>query len=95
MDKSEMSDAIEAAVAKSVPAAVEDGVRRALLTIGIDISEPNAILESQKDFQHLRAFRQSTDAIKRHSLLAMAAITVSGVAGAIWLAIKSAPKINS
>jgi len=86
-----MAEVIKAAVALHVPAAVEDGVKRAMLTIGIDISEPNAVLESQKDFQHLRSFRQSTDAVKRHSILAMITIMVSGIAGAIWLAIRSAP----
>ena len=57
-----------------------------LTALGIDMDEP---FEMQRDFQHLRRWRISTEAVKRQGLLALTGIFVSGLVAAIWLAITS------
>lgn len=66
-------------------AIVRATVQETLLALGIDMSEP---LEAQKDFQHLRAWRESVDTIKRQGLVAAVGVIVTGLIGAILLSFK-------
>ena len=45
----------------------EAAVKRTFLTLGIDISDPEAVIKVQSDFQRLRSWRESTEAVARHS----------------------------
>ena len=65
--------------------AVEDGVDNALTRLGVDASNP---LEMQKDFQHLREWRQATNAVKKRGILTVVAILVTGACAALWMGIK-------
>lgn len=60
-------------------------VKETLLALGIDTDEP---LEAQKDFQHLRAWRQSSDTVKSQGLVAAVGILVTGILGLVWIALK-------
>ncbi len=42
----------------------------------------------QRDFSHVRAWRESTEAIKRKGFLAIVGVIVTGIAGALWLGIR-------
>ncbi len=77
------SSEIEHIAAESAKAAV----RETLLVMGVDVSDPKSIQEMQRDFAHVRVWRQSVDTVKRQSLIAAVGILVSGIAGAIWMAI--------
>lgn len=57
-----------------------------LIRMGIDVSDP---IEMQKDFQHLRDWRTSTESIKKKSVLTLVGILITGMAGALWLGFKS------
>lgn len=79
-------------------------VREILVTLGIDTSDPIAIqkdmaalreireLVADKDFQsdmaHVRAWRESMEAAKSRSFLAIIALITTGAAGALWIGFK-------
>lgn len=65
---------------------VSSTVKDTLLGLGIDNSDP---IEMQKDFQHLREWRESTDAAKRKGVLVVVTIIISSVLGAIAMGVKS------
>jgi hypothetical protein len=64
---------------------VAETVKETLTRIGIEADDP---LEAQKDFQHLRSWRTSTETIKRQGLLTSVGIVTAGIIGLIWMAIK-------
>lgn len=68
-----------------VAAIVEKAVQQTLLTMGIDTSDP---AEMQRDFQHLRAWRESVETVKRQGLITAVGVIVTGVIGGIVLWIK-------
>lgn len=64
---------------------VAETVEQTLTRIGIEADDP---FETQKDFQHLRSWRTSTETVKRQGLLTAVGIITAGVIGIIWMAIK-------
>ena len=56
-------------------------VSETLLKMGVNTDDP---IEAQKDFQHLRSWRQSTEAVKRQSMLAAIGIVTAGMLALIW-----------
>lgn len=64
---------------------VAQSVTETLMRLGIEADDP---LEAQKDFQHLRSWRTSTEAIKRQSFVTATVVIVTGALGLLWLAIK-------
>ena len=68
-----------------IRAIVKATVEETLITLGVDITEP---IEVQADFRHLRAWRQSSDTIKRQGLMTAVGVLVIGLLGLIWAAIK-------
>lgn len=65
---------------------VAQTVEETLLRMGMDAANP---MEAQKDFQHLRNWRQSTDAIKRQSMLAAIGVVTAGILALIWNVIRN------
>lgn len=79
-------------------------VHEILVTLGIDTTNPIAIqkdmaalreireLVADKDFQadmaHVRAWRESMEAAKSRSFLAIIALITTGTAGALWIGFK-------
>ena len=61
-------------------------VHDTLTILGIEHKEP---LEMQKDFQHLREWRQSSDAIKRKGVMTLVGIAVAAICGAIMVGVKA------
>lgn len=64
---------------------IREAVREAFLMLGMKVDDP---IEAQKDFQHLREWRSTTESIKTKSLIAFVGILVSGFSAAVWLGIK-------
>lgn len=65
---------------------VREAVHETLITMGVDPKNP---VEMQRDFQHLREWRNTTGALKRHGLLVLLGIFVAGTVAAIWLGFQS------
>lgn len=63
-------------------------VNEMLLGLGVDATDPDAIIKMQADFAHLRAWRESTELVKRKGLTAAVTVMVTGFLGLIWLALK-------
>jgi len=64
---------------------LEEAVSDALTRIGIDAQNP---LEMQKDFQHLREWREATTALQKKGMLTLVAILVTGASAAMWIGFK-------
>lgn len=58
-------------------------VTKLFLALGANMSDPAEITKIQKDLAHLRAWRESTEAIQKRGLLTV--VTVVVTAGAGWL----------
>ena len=65
---------------------IKETVRQTFITLGVDISNP---IELQKDFAHLRSWRESTREIKKNGVFALIGIVVTGGAGLLWTALKT------
>lgn len=66
-------------------------VHEMMLTMGVDASKPAGLIEMQKDFQSLREWRNSMDAIRRHGLLTAIGVIVVGILGLIWMSFGKQP----
>ena len=65
---------------------IRETVHETLIGMGIDATNP---IELQQDFQHLRDWRRSTQAVKRKGLLTVVGMAVAGLAALVWLALTS------
>lgn len=65
-------------------AAAREAVREMLLTLGIDASNPEAIIEAQKDFRAIRTWRQSSEAVQRQGILIAVGVLVVGFLGMMY-----------
>ena len=66
-------------------------VHEMMLTMGVDASKPEGLIEMQKDFQSLREWRNSMDAVRRHGLLTAIGVIVVGILGLIWMSFGKQP----
>ena len=66
-------------------ALIREAVRETFLMLGLKVDDP---IEVQKDFQHLREWRSTTERVKAKGMLAIVSVVVSGLAAAIWLGLK-------
>jgi len=64
---------------------IRETVRESFLMLGVKLDDP---IEVQKDFQHLREWRQTSESIKKKGMLAATGIIVSGLLAAVWIGIK-------
>lgn len=64
---------------------IRETVRESFLLLGVKLDDP---IEVQKDFQHLREWRQTSESIKKKGMLAATGIIVSGLLAAVWIGIK-------
>lgn len=65
--------------------AAKTATAETLKALGIDMAQP---FEMQRDFAHLRSWRLSVEAMRTKTILTAVGILVTGVLGAVWLAIK-------
>jgi hypothetical protein len=71
-----------------IRAIVKATVEETLTKLGIEAADP---LEAQKDFQHLRAWRTSSETVKRQGLMTAVGILITGLLGLIYLAVRGGP----
>ena len=64
---------------------VAEAVRQTLMQLGVDTSDPLAM---QRDFQHLRQWRESGDDLKRKGTVALLGIFLSGLVTLFLLGLK-------
>ena len=64
---------------------VAEAVKQTLMQLGVDTSDPIAM---QRDFQHLRQWRESGEDLKRKGTLAVMGIFLSGLVSLILLGLK-------
>lgn len=69
--------------------AARAAVTEMLLALGIDANDPKAVLAAQRDFAHLRSWRQATDTMKTMTIRTAVGVLVSGALGMLYLAFKS------
>lgn len=74
MTREEVNDV----ASKAADAAADKAVRRMLIALGIDTTDAEAIIAMQSDFRHLRAWREASDTVKRHSLKTAVSVLVTG-----------------
>ena len=67
--------------------AARAAVKEFFLALGVNADDPEAVTAVQKDFAHLRAWREASDTVKRTSLKTAVGIIVAGGIGLIWAAI--------
>lgn len=65
--------------------AAEKAVMQVFIKLGVDIAEP---IEMQKDFNHLRSWRKSSETIHAKIILTAIGVFVVGLCGAVWIAIR-------
>lgn len=63
-------------------------LREMLTMMGVDATDPKAMLEMQQDFAHLRIWRESVETMRTKGLMVATGIIVTGIIGAMWMAIK-------
>lgn len=68
---------------------IEVTVVKTLLSLGLDVSDPETIIELQKDFAYVRSWRQSVAEVKSKGFLALCGIALTGFVGLMWTAFKS------
>ena len=61
--------------------AAKTAIRDLLVAMGVDVQNPHSLIEMQKDFAHVRTWRESTEAIKSRSLAAAVTFIVTGAFG--------------
>lgn len=66
-------------------ALIREAVRETFLMLGLKVDDP---IEVQKDFQHLREWRSTTESVKAKGMLATVGVVVSGLAAALWIGLK-------
>ena len=71
--------------------AAREAVHEMMIGLGADVSNPAAIIEMQKDFQSLREWRQSMQAVRRHGLITAVGVIVVGVLGLIYMSVSARP----
>ena len=54
---------------------------RLFITLGINVQDPEELIKIQRDFAHLRGWRENMEVIKKKSLGAAIAFIVTGLLG--------------
>jgi hypothetical protein len=75
----------KAEISQLMSEAVEKGVQKAFLNIGVDITTPEAVIEAQKDFQHVRAWRRAKDTAMKQGIVYTTGVIITGIIGALYL----------
>lgn len=63
-------------------------VRETFLALGVNASEPQSIIEMQRDFAHIRESRLAFAAMKTRAYLVVTGTVVTSILTAIWLAVR-------
>ena len=64
-------------------------LRKLFLTLGVDLSDPKAVIAFQDDLRFLASWRESTQAVKRKALLTAVGTIVARILGYLLLAFRA------
>ena len=64
-------------------AAAKSAIRNLFMNMGVDISDPKALLEMQSDFRHLRSWRRAKEKVQSTALTTAIGVLITGALG--WL----------
>ena len=64
---------------------IAEAVKQTLIQLGVDTSDPIAM---QRDFQHLRQWRESGDSLRDKGMLAILGIFLSGLAALLVMGVR-------
>ena len=76
---------------KTAEEAADRAIGKLFLTLGVDLSDPKAVIAFQDDLRFLANWRESTQAVKRKALLTAVGVLVAGTLGYFWLAFRGHP----
>lgn len=79
-------DTIHVLTREEIRGIVADGVQDAFVKLGIQADDP---IEMQRDFQHLREWRQSMEQVKHKGILAAIGMVVTGLVTVAWIGVKA------
>ena len=71
--------------------AAKSAVKETFLVLGVDINDPKDVIALQRRLAFLQSFEATTSAAARHSILAMSALVVLGIAALVWQRISGGP----
>lgn len=77
----------EAEIKRVASEAARASVEEMFLRFGIEANNADDIKALQRDFAHLRGWRESTDTIKRQGMVTIVIVLTTGVLGLIWAAV--------
>lgn len=78
-------------VNKVAEEAAERAIGKMFLALGVDVSDPKAVIKFQDDLRFLDRWRESTEAVKRKALLTAVGVMVAGAIGYLLLAFRGHP----
>lgn len=78
----------EQEVERIAKCAAKEATRELLLSMGVDVSSPDAIREAQADSLFLRRQRVTSEQLGRHGKKVFIGILIAGAAGALWAGLK-------
>lgn len=70
---------------------VEKSVNRALRKLGLDTDEPEKL---QRNFSRLNEWVETTDTIKRQTLIGTVTLFIAGVGAVLWMGFKQMVNLN-
>lgn len=76
----------EAEIKRVAGEAAKASVEEMFLRFGIEANNPDDIKALQKDFAHLRGWRESTETIKRQGIVTIVIVLTTGALGLFWAA---------
>lgn len=77
----------EAEVKRIASEAAKASVEEMFLRFGIEANSADDIKALQRDFAHLRGWREASETVKRQGIITAVGILTVGILGLIWTAI--------
>lgn len=87
-DKDHLNEEEIRAIARE---AAKAAVKETFLVLGVDMNDPKDVIALHKRLAFLQSFEATVSAAARHSVLALSALVVLGIAALIWQRISGGP----
>lgn len=71
--------------------AADNAVKKVFLTVGVDLTDPKAVIRFQDNLRFLGNWQESTQAVKRKALLTAVGVIITGALGYLFLAARGHP----
>lgn len=67
---------------------VHETVHEVFLSMGIRMDTSEAVIETQRDMQHLREHRLGVERVKKNGLMSIVTLLLAGLLTALWMGVK-------